>query len=124
MARAKKGFSADVSHLARTGRYGADLSSLGSSLSRNLAGTTLAVSGSLAARPLAFSLTPGESPCRAACRGRSVLTLVKNAAMPQYSVCFHFVKGWLWHWAHWSCTPRKSRLTESVTLSAVGLARK
>ena len=52
------------------------------------------------------------------------LTFVKNMAMPQYSVCFQLVNGWLWHWAHWSCTPRKRRVTVSVTLSAVGLARK
>src|SRR5437660_12744644 len=101
MARAKKGFSADASHLAKAGRYGADLSSLGCSPWRNLAGTTLADSGSLGARPLPSSLTPGESPCRAACLGRSLLTFVKNVAMPQYSLCFHLVSGWLWHWAHW-----------------------
>ncbi len=29
--------------------------------------------------------------------GRDAWTFKKNAAMPQYSVCFHSVNGWLWH---------------------------
>src|SRR5262249_14938496 len=57
-------------------------------------------------------------------RGSWACTFMKKAATPQYSVCFQPVNGWLWHWAHWSWTPRKTLVTESVTLSTVLLARK
>ncbi len=44
--------------------------------------------------------------------------------MPQYSVCFQSVNGWLWHWAHCSWTPRNSLVVTSVILSTVLFARK
>ena len=44
--------------------------------------------------------------------------------MPQYSVCFQLVNGWLWHCAHWSWMPRKCWAVVSVSLSTERLARK
>ncbi len=37
------------------------------------------------------------------------VTSVKNAANCQNWVRVHLSKGWLWHWAHSSFTPRNSR---------------
>src|SRR5262249_34375970 len=92
------------------------------------AGTSLADSGKKSFRRLlpAPSVTPILllSAPLLALRGFSGWTFEKNAAIPQYSVCFHSVNGWLWHWAHCSCRPRKFWLTLSVSLSTDRLLRK
>src|SRR5258707_14107732 len=86
MARAKNGFSGAVIHLARTGRYGALASSLGCSPIRNLAGTTLADSGSLFFPPIgrSDSTTLGTVSFLPAFLKLSGRTLVKKAAIAQY----------------------------------------
>ncbi len=64
------------------------------------------------------------SPPLFAFLGLSAFTFEKNVAMPQYSVCFQLVNGWLWHWAHCSWMPRKCCVVVSVSLSTERLARK
>src|SRR5262249_21365873 len=125
IARLKYGFFAVVSQSARTGRT-APVSTLGVSPPRNLGGSILADSGSafLPRRGLSVSVTLLATPFLAACCGGVDSTFMKNAAMPQYSVCFHSVNGWLWHWAHWSWTPRNNFVTSSVILSTEPLATK
>src|SRR5262245_21482062 len=127
-ARAKNGFSGAVIHFASTGRYGSAEFSVGEGPPRNRAGTVLADSGrkSLAALRLLFSWTPilVLSPPLLAFFGLSARTFEKNAAMPQYSVCFQLVNGWVWHWAHWSWMPRKCCDTVSLSLSIERFARK
>src|SRR5439155_9801378 len=120
--------SGAVIHLPRTGRYGSFGESLATSPPRNFGGTSLADSGKKSLsrlRPLP-SCTPilELSAPLFMFLGLSGWTFEKNAAMPQYSVCFHSVNGWLWHWAHCSCTPRKLPLTLSVSLSTDRFARK
>ena len=34
--------------------------------------------------------------------------------MPQKSACFHSFEGWSWHWVHWICWPRNSRVVSEV----------
>src|SRR5258708_3068818 len=124
MARAKNLLSAEVIHLARVGRISGPVI-LGDSPWRNLAGTILADSGSFLPAPLAGSATLGTAPPLAAPLALPwTRVFMKNAAIAQYSVCFQSVNGWLWHWAHCSCTPRNIRVTLSVILSTVGLATK
>src|SRR5262245_55345898 len=130
MARAKNGLFRDVIQSASTGRRGSDLVTFGSSAARNLAGTILAPSGRPPPflpplKPPGVSVTEIGVPFLAACCGVALMRVfMKNAAMPQYSVCFQSVKGWLWHWAHCSCTPRNIRETLPVILSTLLLATK
>src|SRR5262249_3868259 len=104
IALLKYELSAFVTQSASTGRKGARDSTLGSSPARNFAGKILADSGS-AFRPrrgAGVSVTLGGLAFWALGRGGEICVFMKNAAMPQYSDCFHSVNGWLWHWAHWS----------------------
>src|SRR5262245_7029024 len=100
IALLKYGFSGDVAQLASTGRYGSLLDSFASAPPRNLAGTVLADSGNGLSRRFgrADSVTPAEASILSFL-GRTIvaLTFVKNWAIPQYSVCFQDVNGWLWH---------------------------
>src|SRR5260370_2657482 len=90
IALLKYGFWAVVSQSARTGRYGADVLTFGSSPPRNFGGTILADSGRPLRPPRGVSLssTVGEAPGLAAACGRVVRTFRTKAAAPQYSVCF------------------------------------
>src|SRR4051812_17253868 len=106
MARAKKLLSGEVIHLPRVGRISTPVM-VGVSPCRNLAGTILADSGSpCLPGPLPDSPTLGVAPPLAAPLAVPwTRVFMKNDAIAQYSVCFQSVNGWLWHWAHCSCTP-------------------
>ncbi len=45
-------------------------------------------------------------------------TPLKKALMPQKSACFQSFDGWSWHWVHWICWPRNSRVVNEVRLTA------
>src|SRR5947208_3460087 len=127
MARAKNLLSLEVIHLASTGRAGSASAIFGESPCRNLAGTIFADSGRAPffLGALFDSDTTSTAPLLAAfCGVPLTRVFMKKVAIAQYSVCFQSVNGWLWHWAHCSCTPRNMRVVLSVILSTVGLATK
>ena len=112
IARAKNGFVRARSSTS-PGRVGTAraASSRGSRAAEELGGHASwpTRAGSPSLRRPGPSVTPilVLSPPFLAFFGLSAFTFEKNAAMPQYSVCFQLVNGWLWHWAHWSWMPRK-----------------
>ena len=135
-AGAKNGLSADVAQAAKRGRNGWS-SRTGCSPPRKRALTTWpplacrcwdhdAAIGWLLGKPtwsllpacgwvLRTSVRVGGPPLLPPLRTRP-----KKAAVPQKSACFQLANGWLWHSAHCSCTPRKSRVAEAASRLGCG----
>ena len=51
----------------------------------------------------------------------SVFIPLKKALIPQKSACFQSFDGWSWHWVHWICWPRNSRVVREVSGTALEL---
>src|SRR5262245_48105705 len=125
-----------MTHSAKRGRNGPSPSSAGCSPPRKRALTTLPpflpLDAGIAMAAPASGEGPGGSFFPAASEaGTSVTakggflkpllrTRLKKAAVDQKSSCVQDVKGWLWHSAHWSCTPRKKRAAEAVSRLGCG----
>ena len=108
MARAKKGFSGAVIHSASAARFVALLAD-NACPPRNVGERSINPSG-VPASCRAARVSPGSSttPRSYTCFARfGVWIWVKNAAIPQNSSCFHFTKGWSWHWVQFRRIPRK-----------------
>src|SRR5260370_40548167 len=92
---------------------------VGSTPFRNRALTTLSVPGILSSR--GWRTTPGWTLGRC---GRGCWMPAKNTADSQNWLRVHLAKGWAWHWAHSSLTPRNTRAVVPARVSAlVSLAR-